>query len=579
MASPVDDGLGPIHEPAREDKRQASQSSRRCPTPLAKVRSLGPSSPVYILRFASGAKGPNKAILQISPELLGVEIAKEDPNEEKSLYVVRGLPSKLLDQMGPHMGINRSFIDAHAARKCFHPRQIPAQVAWAHWEYPELVTDEPEGMMEPGGSSQAHLDALDLMSEPAVALMDQKGPRVVFRRVSLWHSGRKVIVFLDRAHQEGDRQWKKLRSQVSVTTLLVKDLYAWETRPPQHKSILGIEESLLASFETWGPIMDDDIEWVLRNSVYGHWLELFGALPEPKFGEPYSTAGSHLLWLMLQALEQNAQMGMLSGAGSKTWDHLLRRLERTAQFIARDMGVKEDLRKQIETEERDAYVPHKQTPPKVATDGANDQNNIIDWERFNQRSIDRIAYLGGILLPLTVVSGILGIEGRYGPEGTQFWVFWVSAFVSSSICLFIIYLDQLRSLDIWFEITANEALETLFQQNPSSLSHQQESGAGESVQTGGNLGDSVGNPRRRVYSNQNGDIAVEERGKLHHLTNPSSSGRVRRTVWVENPKGSGGKVWKRESLGWGGAVKKTMGYYRFRGGNVRFNRPGPGDEA
>ncbi|MBE3050420.1 hypothetical protein IMZ48_49585, partial [Candidatus Bathyarchaeota archaeon] len=495
MASPA-----PEASPAREtqpQKRQASQSSQRSPSPLTEARTLGPSSPVYILRFARGATSPNEAVVQMSPERLGVEIEKERPGHDVTLYVVRGLPSKFLDEMGSRMGIDRGFVDAHAARGCFRPGRISVRGSWAHWEYPELVTDGADGVAEPEGP-EASLAAVDLMREPVVVPLGHGELSVVFRRVSLWRSWRQAVVFLDRAHREDGQQWKKPTTQVSVTKSLpgmAKDPNLWETRQPQQREFPSVEESLYRSFETGDAAMEDAIESALLRSVHDHWLELFGALPEPG-SEGYGTGGGRLLWHMLQALEQNVQMGLCSGVEDSRWECLLRRLQRTLDFTARIVPTKQDARKEYTAPKQDTAVPREKAPPGATTEISLDQS-LLDWERFNRNSIDRITYLGGILLPLTVVSGILGIEGRYGPEGRQFWVFWVAAFVSSSICLFIIYLDQLRNLDVWLEVAAGDAVEALFQQHPSG----REDGV-DSLQAAG----------RRVYSNRKGDVAVEEGG-------------------------------------------------------------------
>lgn len=581
MTSPAEDEPSVAHGSTRSGKQRASHSRQRCPSPLSKARSLSPSSPVYILRFARGATSPSEAVLQISPECLGLEIAKEKPEQDKPLYVVGGLLSKFLDEMGSCMGIDRDFIDAHAARRCFRPRRTPDQVTWVHWEYPELVTDGLEETAKPEGSSQITEAALDLMREPLVVSMGHGGLSVVFRRISMWHSDRRVVVFLDRSLLD-DQLWKKPMTQLSVTKPLLglaKDPHTWEAQPQQQRALQSIEESLYTSFEAADAAMEASIESTLLKTVYDHWLEVFEALPEPGSGS-YNTGSERLLWHMLQALEQNVQMGLCSGIKDTRWESLLRRLERTAHCMVRGIQTNREAQKQEDpVSQRDVGAGRAKAmaETETVTGASSNQGDLPDWEQINKRSIDRIAYLGGIMLPLTVVSGILGIEGRYGPEGTQFWVFWVSAFVSSGICLFIIYLDQLRSLDIWFEVTANDAVEALFQQYPSGLLHPRESGA-ESGQAAGNQGGPT-NPPRRVYSNRNGDIAVEEGGKLHHLTSSSSSGRGRRTIWFEGQRGAGDKAWKRESLGWGGAVKKTVGYYRFKGGNVRFNRPVPGDDG
>lgn len=146
----------------------------------------------------------------------------------------------------------------------------------------------------------------------------------------------------------------------------------------------------------------------------------------------------------------------------------------------------------------------------------------------------------------------------------------------SSICLFIIYLDQLRSLDVWFEVTANNTVEAIFHHESSS---QGETGP-DPMQIAGNPGGvTSGNPGRRVFSNRKGGLAIEEGGGLRPLTTLSLSRLRRRILCTESSKGPGGKAWRRESLGWGGAVKMVTGYYRIRGDNVRFKRPEPDREG
>src|SRR5690606_32929625 len=108
--------------------------------------------------------------------------------------------------------------------------------------------------------------------------------------------------------------------------------------PQGQRALQSIEESLYASFETGNAATDDGIESSLLKAVYDHWLELFGAL-QGSGSESDRIGSERLLWQMLQALEQNVQMGLCSGMKDPRWDSLLRRLERTAGFMARGVFV------------------------------------------------------------------------------------------------------------------------------------------------------------------------------------------------------------------------------------------------
>lgn len=70
----------------------------------------------------------------------------------------------------------------------------------------------------------------------------------------------------------------------------------------------------------------------------------------------------------------------------------------------------------------------------------------------NDRALDRITYLGGLLLPLTVVASVLAIEGDYGPGGDSFWVFWLASAVGSLLAVLVIYVDQVRRVDVWEDV-------------------------------------------------------------------------------------------------------------------------------
>ncbi|KAJ8118489.1 hypothetical protein ONZ43_g3977 [Nemania bipapillata] len=71
----------------------------------------------------------------------------------------------------------------------------------------------------------------------------------------------------------------------------------------------------------------------------------------------------------------------------------------------------------------------------------------------NQRSLNRVAYLGGVLLPFSIVSGILAIQEPYGPGNSQFWVFWAVTVPLVLITLAVMYADSIRKAEVWIEVT------------------------------------------------------------------------------------------------------------------------------
>ena len=63
------------------------------------------------------------------------------------------------------------------------------------------------------------------------------------------------------------------------------------------------------------------------------------------------------------------------------------------------------------------------------------------------------------MLPITVVSGVLAIEGPYGPRGGAFWVFWVASGVCCVAAVLVIYVDQVRRVQVWMQVAVDDALE------------------------------------------------------------------------------------------------------------------------
>ncbi|KAH7215022.1 hypothetical protein DER44DRAFT_653079 [Fusarium oxysporum] len=279
-------------------------------------------------------------------------------------------------------------------------------------------------------------------------------------------------------------------------------------RPPKRS---GLEDSL------WQALVDiRPIEDLVAELIYDMWLQKLDSLP------PLGSDSVDVQWTIARALETNADItrsmerrGEFSTITSADWSSLAERLQRRIQLSV--------------TVTLQAHAQQAQDDPKDS----------------NSRSLDRIAYLGGLLLPLTVVSGILSIQSSYGPEGKSFWVFWLASGLSSLLAILIIYADHLRTLDVWMEVAASEILD---------LDHNKRFQANRT-------------PRRREYYSS-GD---PERGEAK-LTTASDGG-----VYVVQHRGDGtrGKAWRRGELGWLGAMKKMSGWYRWRGSpGMEFRMPG-----
>lgn len=337
-----------------------------------------------------------------------------------------------------------------------------------------------------------------------------------FGRVSLWRGANASILILpDRVpgtgrppppppppplkHQDAMTNASALRqhygtlSGSSAATILLP-----QQQQQQHETI---ETAIWDSLGDGG----SPIEEVLAELVHDRWIRLFEKLNTARASDTVLDEELN------KALEVNADCARslerqgrpLQGVSLRDWEDLLARAHRRLLLSAAQQR-------------------------RSSSRNAEEDEDRQDREE-EKRSLDRISYLGGILLPVTVVSGVLAIEGDYGPEGGNFWVFWVASLVASVVTILVIHIDRVRSLQVWIEVAADSVLE----------------GGGGGGLSGGELRD------------------VRERAEEVVVR------RLRRGVGRddadEEEEEEEVKAYRRRRLGWGGAVKQVSGYYRWRG--------------
>jgi hypothetical protein len=274
----------------------------------------------------------------------------------------------------------------------------------------------------------------------------------------------------------------------------------------------GLEDNLMDLMRD-----DTDIAEVIGQLMLNSWLGFIDALSPRTKWEGRKDDG--LLWMILRALETNVdtarsisrQGSTLGTVSVDDWTELTERIQRRVELYS--LCVSSNTSSQAKS---------------VSGKSVNDPDYAE--KNANSRSLDRIAYLGGIMLPVTLVSGVLSIEGSFGPEGAHFWVFWVAALVTAMFVLLVIYVDQVRTLNVWIEVAAGELL---------ALNEEDD--------------------------DDDSDDDDDEDGRLP-LLRSTGEGQNRQTYLVQRgTEGGMARTWQRRELGWGGAVRRICGYERWRG--------------
>lgn len=461
----------------------ASAGGHDCITPLG-----------YVLEWTPQSHHRHRldTVDNLRSELLGGE-----PAGVEQLIVLRGgdMSVDVADALRSLAGIDGGFLDAFSQGKSFRPRGRAKSARWWTWRYPE--EDKKHGARH-----------------------------IVVRRASLWLSSPTPVLLVDTPLEEIRKEDKRqkpaprLRHQDAATRRsglhhgsggrygATATYHTSPRSPPSHqytekakappRPAKTLDDELCGAMDH---VQDVVLEEVLAELVYERWTASLGTL---RLGDERAP---RLLWGYMVALEANlddarycARQGrFVEHASPAAWTDLSQRAQLRIQLAAASQASSSSNSRRHHRDEHN-------TSRKEEKAGLS----------ANERSLDRIAYLGGMLLPVSVVAGVLAIEGRYGPEGPQFWVFWAASVAASVAALLIIYLDQLRLADVWVEM-----------------------------------------PGARVSGLDEVGLGVVDGGKMV----------------------AAARAWHKEQLGWWRALKQATGYYRLRGARwIRFQSPAKVEE-
>ncbi|KAK2001275.1 cysteine protease domain-containing protein [Colletotrichum falcatum] len=490
----------------------------------------------------------------------------------RRLTIVQGLPLDLVQVLRDSLGVSPGFLEAHAGRRRYRPLRQHDGASFISFEYPELVkTARGTYGLDPGYKPSARQsDLVDVMDEAPFHMMTKDGQAVMFCRASLWMGSKADVLFLDRS------VWNDPSSQVSKARWPLSVSRSWQTKIDESQmdgtsvwnvliaegdELLGLEDSLLQTFRQ-ANVTRQSLPAILHEAVYDKWQDFFEALPP--FSQPGSLQDSSLYWQATGSLEQNLDSADVQGPQQPTtggvrqtdWRGLLERLQRRVAISGlRTSTVPQTpgwMRTQPTTaalQTRDMNLPEQSGRPSLA----DSSSHWPDAKEANQRALDRVTYLGGVILPFTVVSAILSMNDEYSPNAPRFWVFWVASAGASILCLSIIYLDQLRCLPVYFEVAAVNRVESIL---TSGKAHNGIGTAPVSLAASGT----------RWPSRLTTEMLVDGPGPGMNDMEVLADSAVNPTMLVQQcTDGSKPKAWQRRQLGWGGAVKKVVGYYRWVG--------------
>ncbi|KAL0941041.1 cysteine protease domain-containing protein [Colletotrichum truncatum] len=574
MSEKLDQQSPPLtaNDPAEHTKRPNR------PALLVRRSSVGSKLPetgssAYVLDWEGGTC--RQRLLSRAEDLLGESVGR------RRLTIIQGLPLDLVQVLRDSLGVSPGFLEAHAGRRRYRPVTQDNGESFVSFEYPELVKVHQAAIGPDLGykPSARQSDLVDVMDEAPFYSMSRDGQAVIFCHASLWMGSKADILFLDRPiWHDPSSQLRKARRPLSVArswqTKIDESQHdgtsVWNVLIAEGDELPGLEDSLLRTFRHTN-VTRQTLPGLLCNAVYGKWADFFETLPS--HSQPESLQDATLFWQATESLEQNLDVAHDPAPPiihHPDWRRLLERLQRRVTIS-----------RLTTTAPQTSWLPSTQglttAQPQTRGTGMLDKTSRAypvadrDWlgeKEMDQRALDRVTYLGGILLPFSIVSAILSMNDEYSPNAPRFWVFWAASIGAAILCLFIIYLDRLRCLEVYFEISAADTIESIFA-----------SGDGKArVYSSNGLGSASMLPSRlRLPSRWNTEMLVDMPQPGVGDMEVVADSAVNPTMIVQQCRdGSRPKAWQRGELGWGGAFKKVIGYYRWRGGMpVQFSTTGP----
>lgn len=411
----------------------------------------------------------------------------------KPLIILHGLPEPFLSTLlESPLGIDPAFAEAHAEGRRYRPRGAAHRrrrgagattpAAAAHWDYPELVAgyrpavgqqERPLARERPGRARRPAVMPVGGGADEELA--------AAFCRASLWAgAGGADVLLLDAPvwrRPGGALRRARGRSRASVEGNLVArhfDGGSWPVVPREQGGAIPTLEEVLQETLGAGDV-DGTLEEVLEEEAYDHWLEFFEFFTPTPRRKAIILDSLSLEWQVMEALERNTDMRndiarrrRNPSLGSyPDWECLTRRLRLrvemfstmpqllevpTAQPREKEVPTAQPRRKEIYMHEDDLVRLPAVRQPVPAGDGGDPYSGANE----NQRALDRVTYLGGVLLPFSIVSGVLSMNEDFGPGHALFWVFWVAAVPLAVVAILVIYADKLRQAEVWVAVPVED---------------------------------------------------------------------------------------------------------------------------
>ncbi|TGO21138.1 hypothetical protein BPAE_0238g00090 [Botrytis paeoniae] len=404
-----------------------------------------------------------------TPDELANHLKRVVPrHKERKFYVLEGLPIEYVQVLGLHFNIDVDIFDSHAMRKSGQLNKLKfstrpgneKKVRSFALDHPEIaanITPLPEanegivddfmlpcqtiGISNEGwngiGVKLCHVTLVcfpeEDESETLLLLLENQSwaRRGAQFQTAGYHS---ILANALKSLPEGTQKWKPSR---------------------KHDPALTLADEIFNSIESPGGILVwDDLTEILADIVLRQWKFALGEVIEHACASrliPY-----HEIHQVCDLIESNIwSLDRTEAFWSPRYDvrmegfkRLLEKAKRYAELFVWGQIVEEGLETKAKTESgSDNDDDDDNTSTASSKLGVHIRGGeTLDLE--TRQSINRVTYLGGVLLPFSIIAAIFSMGGNFQPGGDQFFIFWVIAIPVCMLTTVLIYADSIRRMTL-----------------------------------------------------------------------------------------------------------------------------------
>lgn len=418
-----------------------------------------PFPPASVLKIgAEGTTPPRLEKISHASELeTHLILDSDDVNQGETIVILNGIQVEYICVVLKALDIDLAFIDAHLCRQKYVPpfscRRGTTQPQFYHVDFPQV-----EKVLVP---SRHRLSPLGHLSF----------------RPSAFPKGYVRPCVLDASTAFQVQRPRQLPSAYASSYM---HTFAFLQRASWWKKCASSRNSLL--------ILDLDI----RQLDYGHGIQIPAHFPSvfegclSGLGNPaasiprlhdISSSYKEAVLQEMQSLRSSTDIPeLLHAIAAHEWDHLISLLNTTGV-------LKQELRLLglVERSLRSNILTTKPSRDQAATDADAHWFSILDhitprWNHYHalianralrelsdpkisrqldrllatvatsegRRALDRVSYMGAILLPFSIVAGLFSMAPDFGPGGRWFFVFWAVSVPIVAVTVILIYADIIR---------------------------------------------------------------------------------------------------------------------------------------